>query len=79
MSENYPSVVGSPPFEYRFAADNPRVGLWPRHGELVNANNDMTCEDFINSGIFSRHTTATDAPNRDHQPLIIDLVDIAGG
>ena len=27
LAQNYPSVVGTPSFEYRFAADNPRAGL----------------------------------------------------
>lgn len=40
---------------------------------------DMTCENFINSGIYYRHTTATGSPNRDHQPIIIDLVDKTSG
>ena len=79
LADNYPSVIGTPPFEHRFAADNPRVGLWPRHGELVNANSDMTCEDFIDSGIYYKHTTPNGSPNRDFQPLIIDLLDSTTG
>ena len=79
LADNYPSVIGTPPFEHRFAADNPRVGLWPRHGELVNANSDMTCEDFIDSGIYYKHTTPNGSPNRDFQPLIIDLLDATTG
>ena len=30
LRDNYPSYQGIPPYEFRFAADNPRVGLWPR-------------------------------------------------
>ena len=76
LRDNYPSYVGVPPFEYRFATDNPRVGLWPRHGRLVNAEPEMRCEDFIDSGIYYKHLSQNDSPDKDHQPLIIDLVDI---
>ena len=46
-----------------------------RHGQLVNAEPEMTCEDFINSGIYYKHFSQNDSPDKDHQPLIIDLVD----
>ena len=33
LLQNYPIIDMVPPFEFRFASDNPRVGLWPRHGK----------------------------------------------
>lgn len=36
----------------------------------------MRCDDFIGSGIYYKHLTDHASPAKDHQPLIIDLVDI---
>ena len=75
LLQNYPIIDMVPPFEFRFASDNPRVGLWPRHGKLMNAEPDMTCDEFVNSGVYYEHQNPNNSPNYDHQPLIVDLVD----
>ncbi|CBY08706.1 unnamed protein product [Oikopleura dioica] len=78
LGEVYPIFEGSPPFDRRFLSDNPKIGMWPKYGKLVFAPVRSTCDDFVNSGIFYRHSGVTGTPDKDHQPLLIEIEDKSG-
>nr|CAB3247089.1 FRAS1-related extracellular matrix protein 2 [Phallusia mammillata] len=53
----------------------------PRYGNLINDPSQgsmMPCEDFLNAGVRYQHTTTTSSPNRDHIPMVVELLDADG-
>ena len=73
LGEVYPIFEGSPPFDRRFLSDNPKIGMWPKYGKLVFAPVRSTCDDFVNSGIFYRHSGVTGTPDKDRSCKFAEL------
>nr|XP_023654914.1 FRAS1-related extracellular matrix protein 3 [Paramormyrops kingsleyae] len=57
------------------------AGGLPRYGKLLNytANGQMVdCDAFLKLGVRYQHTSATNSPNRDYIPMMVELVDQEG-
>ena len=56
------------------------VGL-PRYGRLLNDPSQgsmVPCIEFLNAGMRYQHTSETNSPNRDHIPMVVELLDNNG-
>ena len=53
----------------------------PRYGRLLNdpsQGSTMPCMEFLNAGVQYQHTSLTNSPNRDHIPMVVELLDRDG-
>ena len=53
----------------------------PRYGRLVNdpsLGSLVPCMEFLNAGMRYQHTSVTNSPNRDHIPMVVELLDREG-
>uniref|UniRef100_H2YPT4 Calx-beta domain-containing protein n=1 Tax=Ciona savignyi TaxID=51511 RepID=H2YPT4_CIOSA len=53
----------------------------PRYGHLLNDPSNgvmMSCTEFLSSGVRYKHTATTNSPNRDHIPMVVELLDSEG-
>uniref|UniRef100_A0A8C4NEW7 FRAS1 related extracellular matrix 2a n=1 Tax=Eptatretus burgeri TaxID=7764 RepID=A0A8C4NEW7_EPTBU len=57
-------------------------GWLPRYGTLVypsDANRHiMSCDEFMNAGIYYEHTAKTSSPDRDYIPMMVHVMDKEG-
>ena len=59
----------------------PRTAGLPRYGRLLNdpsQGSAMSCMEFLNAGVRYQHTSTTNSPNRDHIPMVVELLDVDG-
>lgn len=53
----------------------------PRYGIVMNDSSILEmvdCDEFLNMGVRYRHTAETNSPNRDHIPLVVEIMDFSG-
>jgi len=53
----------------------------PRYGRLLNdpsQGSTMPCMEFLSAGVRYQHTSVTNSPNRDHIPMVVELLDRDG-
>uniref|UniRef100_UPI00358F97B5 FRAS1-related extracellular matrix protein 2-like isoform X2 n=1 Tax=Myxine glutinosa TaxID=7769 RepID=UPI00358F97B5 len=57
-------------------------GWLPRYGALVYPSNFnrhiMSCDEFMNAGIYYQHTAKTISPDRDYIPMMVQIMDKYG-
>ncbi|GFN79391.1 fras1-related extracellular matrix protein 2-like [Plakobranchus ocellatus] len=59
---------------------SPISGL-PRYGQLMNdteALQMVDCDQFLRMGVRYQHTAATDSPNKDYLPMVVEIIDRDG-
>lgn len=54
---------------------------YPRYGIMMNDSSILEmvdCDEFLKMGVRYRHTAETNSPNRDHIPLVVQVLDSTG-
>jgi len=53
----------------------------PGYGHLVgdpSRGSALACDEFLGAGVVYKHTASTDSPNRDHIPMVVEILDEDG-
>lgn len=74
-------------FEYIRGAEQckisvlPKASGLPRYGVVVNDTSVLQmvdCDEFLKLGVRYKHTAATNSPNKDYLPLVVEVIDPDG-